>query len=369
MKRIMLAFGTRPEAIKLCPLVRELKKRGEADVAVTVSGQHRELLESAMHSFGVKAEYELDVMREGQTLSSLTSAVLTGISEVLVSDTPDILLVHGDTATAFAASLAAFYLGIPTGHVEAGLRSGDILHPFPEELNRRAIALTASLHFAPTEEARNNLLAEGVRASRIFVTGNTVVDALGCTVRDTFTHALLSGTQGKRIIFFTAHRRESIGKPLENMLTAVKRLAENISDIEIIYPVHPNPRVRELAHRVLGECERIKLCEPLDVEACHNIIARSYLVLTDSGGLQEEAAALGVPALVMRNVTERKEGIRAGVARLVGTECEKIYDEAKRLLENASEYKKMIAPVNPYGDGHACERIADIICNWDVLSG
>lgn len=359
-KKIMIAFGTRPEAIKMCPLVLELKKRG-ARVFVCLTGQHRELLLPVLQKFGVCADFNLDIMKDRQTLSELNSEILTRIDGILDIVRPDTVLVHGDTTTAFAVATACFYRRIPVCHVEAGLRSGDMGAPFPEEFNRRAISLVAKLHFAPTERAAANLLQEGISASRIFMTGNTVVDALKYTVEPSYTHSLLERYADKRIIFLTAHRRESHGETLERMLSAVRRITERYTDVCVLYPVHPNPEVYGCACRVLGDCERVELCAPFDVFDCHNILSRSYMTLTDSGGIQEEAAALGVPTLVMRDSTERPEGILCGSAMLAGTDTEQIFVTVCRLLDDKRLYKKMSSAKNPYGDGKASERIADII--------
>lgn len=360
-KKVMAVFGTRPEAVKMCPLIKELKKRGRFEACVCITGQHREMLDGVMSAFEVQAEYDLDVMKSGQTLFDVTSGVLTRTGEMLRADPPDVVLVHGDTATAFAVSLACFYLGIPTAHVEAGLRTKDIHSPFPEEFNRRAIALTAAYHFAPTDNAAQNLLKEGVLPSRVFVTGNTVIDALKYTLRDNYTHSLLEGTEGKKIIFLTAHRRESLGEPLEEMLKAVKLLAQSYSDVIFIYPVHPNPQVRGTAQRVLGDCPQVRLCAPLGVLDCHNIMARSHILLTDSGGLQEEGAALRKPVLIMRDTTERPEGLRAGIARLAGTDTDSVFLSVSSLLTTSTLYSQMSLAHNPYGDGNASARIADIL--------
>ena len=359
-KKILIAFGTRPEAIKLCPLIKELEKREKAQVRVCISSQHKELLRGVLDDFGVRADYDLGVMSTSQTLFDVTERVLERIREVLSREMPDVVVVHGDTTTAFAASLACFYMNIPVAHVEAGLRTKNIRSPFPEEFNRRAIALTARYHFAPTMSARQNLLREGIDGENIFVTGNTVIDALSTTVSPHFAHPLLDGAIGKRIIFFTAHRRENICS-LEDMLRAVFRLVEKYPDVLFIYPVHPNPRVRDVAERVLGRCDGVKLCSPLGVYECHNILARSYLVLTDSGGLQEEAAALGVPVLVMRDETERCDGIKLGISALVGTKGHKIFEKVCEILDNSELRERMSCSENPYGDGNASKAISDVL--------
>ena len=360
-KKIMAVFGTRPEAVKMCPLVWELKRRDRADICVCVTGQHKELLWDVMRELEVIADCDLGIMKSSQTLFDITAGVLEGLKKVLISERPDIVLVHGDTSTALAVSLACFYLGIPVAHVEAGLRTGNIRSPFPEEFNRRAISLTASCHFAPTETAAENLLREGVPTSCVFVTGNTVVDTVKYTLKKDYAHPLLEGTDGKRIVFLTAHRRESLGAPLEQMLSAVRQVTEAYNDVLVIYPVHPNPCVTTVAETILGDCPRVRLCSPLGVIDCHNIMARSHILLTDSGGLQEEGAALRKPVLIMRNVTERPEGLAAGVARLVGTETESVFFAVCSLLDNSALYSQMSLAPNPYGDGNASARIADIL--------
>ncbi len=357
----MIAFGTRPEAIKMCPLVKQLKSSTEFDISVCFTCQHKELLFDAARVFGVRADYEFDVMKKSQSISHTVSRILSEGEELLMREKPDILLVHGDTATAYAMSAAAFFSGVRIGHVEAGLRSGSMCAPFPEEYNRRAISLVASLHFAPTVAAAHNLFDEGALYGSVYVTGNTVIDALGCTLSQKYAHPLLELCEGRRIIFMTAHRRESHGEVLEGMLRAVRRICCCFPDVRVIFPVHPSPVVRSAARRVLGDCEGVLMCEPLCVRDCHNIMARSYLVLTDSGGLQEEAAALHKPVLVMRNVTERQEGIMAGIARLAGTDEQQIFATVSRVLSDDGEYKGMITGVNPYGEAGACEKIARII--------
>jgi len=363
MKRVMLVFGTRPEAIKMCPLVNELKKRKNFEVLVCATGQHRQMLDGVLSSFGVKPDYSLSLMRENQSLFDITSGAMDGMREVLTLAKPEALLVHGDTSTAFSAALAAFYLGISVFHVEAGLRTYDIKKPFPEEFNRRAISLVADLNFAPTERAKENLMKEGICETKIYVTGNTVTDALRTTVRTDYTHPQLVWARGARLVLVTAHRRESIGEKMRGMLRAIKRVVEETPDLKAIYPVHMNPRVREIANEELCGCERIRLIEPLDMLDFHNFLAHSYLVLTDSGGIQEEAPTLGIPVLVMRDTTERPEGIRAGSAILVGTEEEGIYSAFKGILSDESLYKRMATVRSPYGDGFVSQRITDIIEN------
>ena len=354
MKKVMLVFGTRPEAIKMCPLVQELKKRKGIQPIVCVTGQHRQMLDQVLQIFHVSPEYDLSIMQDGQTLFEITGNVLYKMKDVLEKEKPDIVLVHGDTTTTFAASLACFYMSVPVGHVEAGLRTGNIYSPFPEEFNRQAVSIVAKLHFAPTELAKNNLMREGKKESGIFVTGNTVIDALKTTVKKDYTHRELEWAKGGRMILVTAHRRENIGKPMRNMFRAMKRVCNENDDVKIIYPIHLNPVVRKIANEELGEDDRIHIIEPLDVIAFHNFMAHSYLVLTDSGGVQEEAPSLGKPVLVMRNTTERPEGIASGTLKLVGVEEEMIYKEFSELLHNQEAYEKMGHAANPYGDGHAC---------------
>ena len=359
--KIFVAFGTRPEAIKMCPVIKELYGRQNVETLVCVTGQHRELLPDAMGAFGVNADVNLKLMRGSQSLSYVTSEVLTGISCLLDQMQPDAVLVHGDTTSAFATSLAAFYAGIPVAHVEAGLRTHDIYSPFPEELNRRSIAMTARIHFAPTSYAANNLYEEGVSHDRVVVTGNTAVDALKYTVETDFYHSLISENKGKRLVFLTAHRRESHGKTMEEMLLAVKTVAERFDDVHFICPVHPNPNVSDITHKVLGNCSKVSLCRPLGVVECHNIISRCHMVLTDSGGLQEEAAALGKPVVVIRNETERPEGILAGVARLAGTDREQIVATVSTVLSDNEVFESMTRAKSPYGDGFASKRIVDFL--------
>lgn len=361
MKKIMLVFGTRPEAIKMCPLVLELKKRKTVETLVCVTGQHREMLDSVLHIFGVVPDYDLAVMKEGQTLFDVTCFVLLGMKKILEETSPDAVLVHGDTTTAFAASLACYYLKIPVGHVEAGLRTGDLYAPFPEEFNRMAVASLAAYHFAPTLSARENLLREGKPEKSIYVTGNTVIDALKTTVRTDYTHPMLERAAGRRMILMTAHRRESLGEPMRRMFSAVRALCDAHPDIFLIYPVHPNPAVGEAAHAAFDGCANAVLIPPLDVVDFHNFMARAYFILTDSGGAQEEAPSLGVPVLVMRDTTERPEGLAAGTARLVGTDGAAILSACETLLCDSAEYERMAHAENPYGDGHASERIADIL--------
>lgn len=361
MKKIMLVFGTRPEAIKMCPLVLELKKRKGLAVRVCVTGQHREMLDSVLAFFGVIPDFDLAVMKSGQTLFDVTGAVLCGMQNILEKERPDVVLVHGDTTTAFAAALAAYYLKIPVGHVEAGLRTGDLYAPYPEEFNRAAVGILAAYHFAPTAHAAENLLREGKSENTVYVTGNTVIDALGMTVQKSYSHPVLDKVGGHRMILMTAHRRENLGEPMKRMFSAIRRLCEECPDVFLVYPVHPNPAVGDAAHAVFDGCGNAILIPPLDVVDFHNFMARAYFILTDSGGAQEEAPAFGIPVLVMRDTTERPEGIAAGTARLVGTDSDVIFSECERLLSDPAEYAKMAHAENPYGDGHASERIADIL--------
>ncbi|MBQ3278013.1 MAG: UDP-N-acetylglucosamine 2-epimerase (non-hydrolyzing) [Clostridia bacterium] len=361
MKKIMLVFGTRPEAIKMCPLVKELKKRPEAQTVVCVTGQHRDMLNQVLEAFQVEPDYDLAIMKDRQTLFDITIHVLEGIRGVLEKEKPDVVLVHGDTSTTFAAALACFYLQIPVGHVEAGLRTYDITSPYPEEFNREAVSIVARYNFAPTKLSRENLIREGKKPETIYVTGNTVIDALKTTVRDGYRHPELDWAEGSRLILLTAHRRENLGEHMHAMFRAIRRVTEEHPDVKVLYPIHMNPAVREAAAEELAGCDRIRLIEPIDVLDCHNIMARSYLILTDSGGIQEEAPSLGKPVLVMRNTTERPEGIAAGTLRLTGTDEEVIYSEFTRLLDDRAAYEAMAHAENPYGDGHACERIADIL--------
>ena len=360
-KKIMLVFGTRPEAIKMCPLVRELKKREDVQTLVCVTGQHRGMLQQVLDAFEVVPDYDLAIMQDRQTLFDITTRVLQGMKGVLEKERPDAVLVHGDTSTTFAAALACFYLQITVGHVEAGLRTYNLLSPYPEEFNRQCVSILANWNFAPTPLSRDNLIREGKKADSIFVTGNTVIDALKTTVREDFSHPDLDWAAGSRLILLTAHRRENLGEPMHAMFRAIRRVVEEHEDVKALYPIHMNPVVREAADAELGGCERIRLTEPMDVLDCHNVMARSYLILTDSGGIQEEAPSLGKPVLVMRDTTARPEGIKAGTLKLVGTNEETIYREFTRLLDDKAAYEQMAHAENPYGDGHACERIADIL--------
>lgn len=362
----MLVFGTRPEAIKMCPLVNELKKREKLQTIVCVTGQHRQMLDQVLEAFHVVPDYDLSIMKDKQTLFDVTVNILERIKAVLETEKPDVVLVHGDTSTTFVTALACFYMQIPVGHVEAGLRTYDIYSPYPEEFNRQAVSIIAKYNFAPTELAKSNLLREGKSEESIYVTGNTAIDALQTTVREDYTHPELEWASDSRLILITAHRRENLGQPMHNMFRAIRRVMEEHSDIKAIYPIHMNPVVRQAAAAELGDFDRIRIIEPLDVLDFHNFLARSYMILTDSGGIQEEAPSLGKPVLVMRDTTERPEGIKAGTLKLVGTEEAVIYDEFKRLLTDIEAYDAMSHASNPYGDGHACERIADILCGDKV---
>lgn len=362
-KTIMTVFGTRPEAIKMCPLIRALREREEILVRVLVTGQHRELLDEVLNTFGVIPDYDLALMREGQDLFDLTEGILHGMRSVFLKEKPDLVLVHGDTTTAFSAALSAFYLGIPVGHVEAGLRTYDLSSPFPEEWNRRAVSVLARYHFAPTKRAEENLLREGVARDHVFVTGNTGIDALRFTVREDFAHPYLSWAGKDRLILLTAHRRENQGEPMRAMLRGIRRIAQEYGDVRILYAVHPSPAVRSVAERELAGCDRILLVDPLDPICFHNLLARCYVCVTDSGGIQEEAVSLGKPVLILRDRTERPEGIAAGGSRLIGRSEGSVYRGIRDLLETPALYFAMSLRDSPYGDGHASERIAELLEN------
>jgi len=361
--KILVVFGTRPEAIKMCPLVNELKKRKKLKIIVCVTGQHKEMLEQVLNVFNVVPDYDLSIMKERQNLFDVTSNVLLGIKNVLELEKPDLVLVHGDTSTTFAASLASFYLQIPVGHVEAGLRTYNLKSPFPEEFNRQVVSIISKYNFAPTDTAKRNLISELKDPSSIYVTGNTAIDALKTTVKSIYNHPILEWAKNSRLIMITAHRRENLGEPMRNMFKAIKRIINEFPDIKAVYPIHMNPVVRETADLIFKDNERIRIIDPLEVVDFHNFLNASYLILTDSGGIQEEAPSLGKPVLVMRDTTERPEGIEAGTLKLVGTSEENIYINFKELLINEVEYKRMAKANNPYGDGHACERIANILEN------
>ncbi len=360
--KVMIVFGTRPEAIKMCPVILALKKE-RLDTVVCATGQHTELLRGILELFGITVDHDLSVMRDGRHLSELTAAVLQGMQKVLEQEHPDMVLVHGDTLTAFAATLSCYYQKISVGHVEAGLRTYDMYAPFPEEFNRQAVSLIADCHFAPTEWARNNLLAEGRKADAVYVTGNTVIDTFAFTVKKEFQHPQLSWAKGSRLILLTAHRRENLGVPMRRMFQGIRRIIEDFPDVKVIYPVHPNPDVRAVAEEVFADCPRVRLIEPLEVDVFHNFMAQAYFIVTDSGGIQEEAPFLGKPVIVMRTQTERPEAIHAGTVRLAGTSGDSVYEYCRRLLEDEAEYEKMSGVRSLYGDGHAGERIAKIIRN------
>ncbi|MCI5648707.1 MAG: UDP-N-acetylglucosamine 2-epimerase (non-hydrolyzing) [Fusicatenibacter sp.] len=360
MKTVMVVFGTRPEAIKMCPLVMELKRRAGIRTVVCVTGQHRQMLQAVLDTFHVIPDYNLSIMKKSQTLFDITTLILNRIKEILEKEKPDIVLVHGDTTTTFSTALACFYMQIPVGHVEAGLRTYDLSSPYPEEFNRQAVGILATLHFAPTNRAKENLLREGKNPDTVFVTGNTAIDALKSTVTDNYHNPHLDWVGDDKLLLLTAHRRENLGEPMRQMFHAILRIVEEHKEVKVIYPIHMNPAVREIAGEVFGNHNRIRLIEPLDVLDFHNFMDRSYLILTDSGGIQEEAPSLGKPVLVMRDTTERPEGVEAGTLKLVGTDEETIYREIQNLFIE-DEYKRMSRAVNPYGDGFASQKITDIL--------
>lgn len=365
MKKVMLVFGTRPEAIKMCPVVQELRIRETFQVKVCVTGQHREMLDQVLDCFKIRPDYDLSVMKHRQTLYQITAEILLNLQPILENERPDIVLVHGDTTTTFATSLACFYHKIPVAHVEAGLRTHNLYSPFPEEFNRQAVGVISALNFCPTELAKRNLLREGKREDRIFVTGNTVIDALRTTVRKDYHHPIIDWAAGSRLILLTAHRRENLGQPLRNIFAAIRKLVEEHPDVKVVYPIHMNPQIRQIAEEELPKNDRIRIVEPLDVVDFHNLMAHSYLILSDSGGIQEEAPSLNVPVLVMRDTTERPEGIAAGTLKLVGTDEHRIYESARRLLEDELAYRKMSTAENPYGDGHAASRIVSLLETYE----
>ena len=365
MIKVMSIFGTRPEAIKMAPLVKELEKREEVKSIVCVTAQHREMLDQVLNTFDIKPDYDLNIMKQGQTLADVTTRALIGLEKVIKEVKPDIVLVHGDTTTTFAGALAAFYNQVAIGHVEAGLRTDDKYSPYPEEMNRQCVDRMTDLYFAPTEISKNNLLKENISEEKIYVTGNTAIDAMSTTVDEDYVHPDLEWIKpDERMILLTAHRRENLGEPMRHIFKAVKRIVDEFSDIKVIYPIHMNPKVREVASEVFDGCDRIRLIEPLEVFDFHNFQNKSYIILTDSGGIQEEAPSLGKPVLVLRDTTERPEGIKAGTLKLVGTDEEVIYEETKKLLTYIDEYEKMSKASNPYGDGHASERIVDAIVKY-----
>lgn len=365
MIKVMSIFGTRPEAIKMAPLVKELERRKEIESIVCVTAQHREMLDQVLNTFDIKPDYDLNIMKQGQSLADVTTRALVGLEEVIKKVKPDIVLVHGDTTTTFAGALAAFYNQVAIGHVEAGLRTYDKYSPYPEEMNRQMVDRLSDMYFAPTEISKNNLLKENIDESKIYITGNTAIDAMSTTVDENYTHPELDWINaGERMILLTAHRRENLGEPMRHIFRAIKRVVDEFSDVKVIYPIHMNPKVREVANEVFGDADRVKLIEPLEVFDFHNFQNKSYIILTDSGGIQEEAPSLGKPVLVLRDTTERPEGIKAGTLKLVGTDEDVIYEETKKLLLDKKEYEKMSKASNPYGDGHASERIVDAIIEY-----
>ncbi len=359
--RVLSVFGTRPETIKMAPLVKELDSRDEIESIVCVTAQHRQMLDQVLRAFQITPDYDLNIMQQGQTLSDITSRILYGLEKVIKETKPDIVLVHGDTTTTFASALAAYYQKVAIGHVEAGLRTFNKYSPYPEEMNRQMVGVMADMHFAPTELSRENLLAEGKKDDTIIITGNTAIDALSTTVRDDYSSELTKWADGSRLVILTAHRRENLGEPMRHMFSAIKRIVEKYEDVKIVYPVHLNPIVVTTAKEILGDCDRVKLIDPMEVVDFHNLLNSSYLILTDSGGIQEEAPSLGKPVVVMRDTTERPEGIKAGTLKLVGTNEETIYSVIDELLSNREEYDKMSKASNPYGDGFASKRIVDAI--------
>lgn len=365
--KVMSIFGTRPEAIKMAPLVKELESRKEIESVVCVTAQHREMLDQVLETFKIKPNYDLNIMHHGQTLSDITTRALNGLEKVIKETMPDIVLVHGDTSTTFAGALAAFYNHVAIGHIEAGLRTWNKYSPFPEEVNRQMVSVIADMNFAPTEASAQNLINEGKDKASIFVTGNTVIDAMKYTVKEDYNHPVFEWVGNDKMILLTAHRRENLGEPMERIFKAVKRIIDEFEDVKVVYPIHLNPKVREVANKIFSDCNRIKLIEPLEVLDFHNFMNKSYIILTDSGGLQEEAPSLGKPVLVLRDTTERPEGIKSGTLKLVGSNEEKIYNETKRLLTNNNSYKKMSEAHNPYGDGESSKRIVDqILKNFSI---
>ncbi|WP_288393755.1 non-hydrolyzing UDP-N-acetylglucosamine 2-epimerase [uncultured Vagococcus sp.] len=361
MKKVMLIFGTRPEAIKMGPLVKELEKHHDIETIVCVTGQHREMLDQVLSIFDIVPQYDLEIMKHKQDLFDVTINILEKLKPVLEKEKPDMVLVHGDTSTTYAAGLASFYLRIPVGHVEAGLRTHNIYSPYPEEFNRQSVGLFSALNFAPTKKAAQNLLDEGKTASSIYVTGNTAIDALKTTVREDYTSPIIEWANDSKLIVLTAHRRENYGEPMRHMFQAIKRIVDEHEDIKVVYPIHMNPMIKELADEIFTETKRVKIIPPMEVVDFHNLLAKSHIILTDSGGIQEEAPSLGKPVLVMRDTTERPEGIEAGTLKLVGTDEEVIYEHFKELLENQLLYKEMSEASNPYGDGTASEQIVTIL--------
>lgn len=364
MIKVMSVFGTRPEAIKMAPLVKELEKRKEIESIVCVTAQHREMLDQVLETFKIVPDYDLNIMKQGQTLTDVTTRAIEGLEGVIKEVKPDIILVHGDTTTTFAGALAAFYNQVAIGHVEAGLRTYNKYSPYPEEMNRQMVGCMADLHFSPTELSASNLIKEGKNKDNIFITGNTAIDAMSTTVDENYKHEVLDWVGSDRMILLTAHRRENLGDPMRHIFKAIKRIVDEFDDVKVVYPIHKNPKVREVANEIFGDNDKVKLIEPLEVFDFHNFQNKSYIILTDSGGIQEEAPSLGKPVLVLRDTTERPEGIGAGTLKLVGTDEDVIYNETKKLLTNKEEYEKMSKASNPYGDGHASERIVDAIIKY-----
>lgn len=359
--KVMSVFGTRPEAIKMAPLVKELEKREEIESIVAVTAQHREMLDQVLETFNIKPNYDLNIMKQGQTLADVTTRALQGLESVIKECKPDIVLVHGDTTTTFAGALAAFYNQVAIGHVEAGLRTYDKYSPWPEEMNRQMVDCMSDMYFAPTNLSKENLLKQNIEESKIYVTGNTAIDAMGTTIEENYKHEVIDWVGDSRMILLTAHRRENLGEPMRHIFRAIKRLIDEFEDVKVVYPIHKNPLVREIANEILEGNDRVRLIEPLEVFDFHNFQNKSFMIMSDSGGIQEEAPSLGKPVLVLRDTTERPEGIDAGTLKLVGTDEDVIYKEAKELLTNKESYNKMSRASNPYGDGHASERIVDAI--------
>lgn len=360
--KVMSVFGTRPEAIKMAPLIKELERRQEIDSIVCVTAQHRQMLDSVLETFSIVPDYDLDIMKQGQSLSDITSRVLYGLENVIKKESPDIVLVHGDTTTTFAGALAAFYNKVAIGHVEAGLRTNNKYSPYPEEMNRQMVDCMTDMYFAPTELSKQNLLDENIEENKIYVTGNTAIDAMSTTVKIDYYHPELNWIKAKdRLILVTVHRRENLGEPMKNIFKAIRRIVNEFKDVKVVYPVHLNPQIRDIAHEIFDGCDRVKLIEPLDVFDFHNFINKCYMVMSDSGGVQEEAPTLGKPVLVLRDTTERPEGINAGTLKLVGTDENNIYEQAKILLTDKKAYDAMSKASNPYGDGHSSQKIVDAI--------
>ena len=361
MIKVMSIFGTRPEAIKMAPLVKELESREEIESIVCVTAQHREMLDQVLETFDIVPKYDLNIMKQGQSLAEITTRALIGLEDVIKKEMPDIVLVHGDTTTTFAGALAAFYNQVAIGHVEAGLRTWDKYSPWPEEMNRQCVDRMADMYFAPTELSKNNLLNEGIAEDKIYITGNTAIDAMATTIREDYNHEVLEWVGNDRMILLTAHRRENLGEPMRHIFRAIRRIVDEFNDVKVVYPIHLNPKVRDVAKEVFDGCDKVKLIEPLEVFDFHNFQNKSFIILTDSGGIQEEAPSLGKPVLVLRDTTERPEGIKAGTLKLVGTNEDIIYEETKKLLTDKKVYESMSMASNPYGDGTASKQIVDAI--------